>query len=139
MVVFCQFTHEINALREKLKLKGTRVDVITGKTPGPVRTAIRKRFGSDSKERIIILAQVSTLSLAVNELVTASHAVYGSMTLQRADYTQSKDRLDRMGQTRPVTFWHVEAAGSIDEVIRQSHDDGTDLEKAVLNHIKQVS
>lgn len=138
VVVFCQFSREIEELSKRLATAGTRVEVITGSTPQAERLAIRERFGTETEERIVLVAQVSTLSLAVNELVTASHAVYGSMTLQRADYIQSKDRLNRLGQKRPVTFWHVEARGSIDEVIRSSHQEGTDLEAAVLQHIYQI-
>lgn len=135
VVVFSLFSHEVRQLTKALKTRGTEVMVISGATKSSQRIAIRKRFGSKAPGRMVLVAQVSTLSLAVNELVTASHAVYGSMTLQRSDYIQSKDRLNRIGQTRPVTFWHVEAAGTIDEIVRASHQQGTDLESDILKHI----
>ena len=137
IVVFCLFTKEIAMLREALsKDSKTEVQVITGGTPGPERLAIRQRFGSSAPERIVLVAQIKTISLAVNELVTANHAIFGSMSQQRDDYIQAKDRLDRIGQTRPVTFWHAVAPGTIDEVILKSHDERTDLENAMLRHIQ---
>jgi hypothetical protein len=61
---------------------------------------------------MILIAQTRTMSLAVNELVTASHAVFGSLSLQRDDMIQARDRLNRIGQTRPVTFWYALAPGN---------------------------
>lgn len=135
VVVFCQFTHEIDALREALKESGTEVQVITGSTLKEERLAMRKRFGSDAPGRIVLVAQITTMSLAVNELVTASNAVFGSWTLKRDEYVQARDRLNRLGQTRPVTFWHVLVPGTVDEVIYRSHQNRTNLETAVLRHI----
>ena len=83
------------------------------------------------------MAQIKTMSLAVNELVTASHAIFGSLSQQRDDYIQARDRLDRIGQTQPVTFWHVIVPGTVDEVILKSHRDRTDLENAMLRHIAE--
>lgn len=135
VVVFCQFTHEIDALRESLRESGTEVQVITGSTPKEERLAMRKRFGSDAPGRIVLVAQITTMSLAVNELVTASNAVFGSWTMKRDEYVQARDRLNRLGQTRPVTFWHVLVPGTVDEVIYRSHQNRTNLETAVLRHI----
>src|SRR5690606_6377691 len=106
-----------------------------GSTPGEDRVRLRKRFGSDDEHRMVMIAQIKTMSLAVNELVTANHAIFGSLSQQRDDYIQARDRLDRIGQTRPVTFWHVLAPGTVDEVILKSHRERTDLENAVLAHI----
>lgn len=135
VVIFCQFTHEINALAKALDVAGTEVMKIQGATPKEERVQLRQRFGSDDPARIVMVAQITTMSLAVNELVTASNAVFGSMTLQRDDYVQAKDRLNRLGQSKPVTFWHVVAPGTVDEVILQAHQDRTNLESAVLKHI----
>jgi SNF2 family DNA or RNA helicase len=58
------------------------------------------------------------------------------MSQQRDDWEQAKARLDRTGQTRPVTFWHMIAPGTVDSVILQSHRDRTSLETAMLKHIQ---
>lgn len=138
IVVFSQFTHEINQLRTVLARPGTDVQAITGATSAADRLAIRRRFGSDDPARIVLIAQVRTMSLAVNELVTASHAVYGSLSQLRDDYVQSRDRLNRIGQTKPVTYWLALAPNTVDEVILRAHEQREDLEASMLRHIQDV-
>ena len=123
-------------LRKKLEKPGTEIMVIDGETHGDDRIAMRKRFGDRSvTDRIVMIAQIRTMSLSVNELVTASHAVFASLPQTRDDIIQARDRLDRIGQTLPCTFWFVLAPGTIDTVIYQSYKDKTSLEDAVLAHI----
>lgn len=136
IVVFAAFRHEIDMLREALAAEGTDIAVITGDTKPQERLDIRQRFGSDDPTRQILIAQIRTISLGVNELVTASHAVFASQPLQRDDMVQAKDRLNRLGQKRPVTFWHVHTPGSIDEVIYDTHRDRASIELAILRHLK---
>lgn len=136
IVIFALFTPEIDALTSALSVKGTEVMTITGATPGEDRIAMRKRFGSDDPQRMVMVAQIKTMSVAVNELVTANHAIFASLSQQRDDLIQARDRLNRIGQERPVTFWYAMVPGTVDEVILDSHRKGTDLETAVLEHIK---
>lgn len=142
IVVFCFFTEEIEMLRDALQPRrgepDTEIMVITGETSVEDRTVMRKRFGSDEKTRMILVAQIKTMSLAINELVTASHAIFGSMSQQRDDHVQAQDRLDRIGQTRPVTFWYVMAPGTVDAVIYKSHQQRTNLENALLEHVQKI-
>jgi SNF2 family DNA or RNA helicase len=139
VVVFCFFTHEIDSIARALRRPGTEVMAIGGSTPSEDRLLMRKRFGSDEATRLVMVAQIRTMSLAVNELVTASHAVFGSLSQQRDDYVQGRDRLHRIGQTKPVTFWHVIVPATVDEVILSSHRDKTNLEDALLRHIAAQS
>jgi len=135
IVVFVLFLYEIEMLRKKLAKEGTELMVISGATKPEERQRLRMRFGSDNPARIVMVAQVRTMSLAVNELVTASHAIFGSLSQQRDDLIQAQDRLNRIGQTRPVTFWYCLVPGTIDEVIYNAHQTRTNLETAVLRHI----
>lgn len=135
IVIFCLFSHEIEMLTRVLSVKGTEVMRIEGGTSSEERMAMRRRFGSDDPARIVMVAQIKTMSLAVNELVTANHAIFGSLSQQRDDLVQARDRLNRIGQKRPVTYWYALAPRTVDEVIFQSHQDRTNLENAVLRHI----
>lgn len=139
VVVFGVFKHELAALAKALDVPGTEVLKIDGETPKPVRQQYRQRFGSDDPARLVIVAQISTLNLAVNELVTASHAVFSSLNRQRDDYEQAMGRLDRSGQTRPVTFWHAVAPGTVDEVILRAFHRQESLETAVLAHVQDLA
>lgn len=136
VVIFGVFKHEIRALRDGLTRSGTEVLVIDGSTPDSQRLAMRQRFGSSDPARLVLIAQVKTISLSVNELVTASHAIFASLSLQRDDLTQARDRLHRIGQKDKTTFWYALARKTVDEVIYRSHQSRTDLETAVLRHIQ---
>lgn len=136
VVIFAHFTHEIAMLRAALEGPGTRVDVIEGATDQKDRQEIRRRFGSSDPQRIVLIAQTRTMSLAVNELVTASHAIFASLPVQRDDLEQAKARLDRQGQTRPVTIWYAIAPKTVDEVMLRVHRQRTSMESEMLQHIQ---
>lgn len=136
IVVFAQFRDEISALETALAVKGTEVMTITGDTPPADRMAYRRRFGSSDPARLVLLCQIRTMSLAVNELVTASHAVFATLPQQRDDLVQARDRLHRLGQQLPVTFWHAIAPKTVDEVVMTSHRHRTNLEQAMLRHVR---
>jgi hypothetical protein len=136
VVVFAQFRDEIDALAQALTVKGTEVMTITGDTPPADRMAYRRRFGSPDPARLVLLCQIRTMSLAVNELVTASHAVFATLPQQRDDLVQARDRLHRIGQTLPVTFWYAIAHNTVDEVVMTSHRHRSNLERAMLRHVR---
>lgn len=139
VVVFAYFKHEIAQLGKALTDKDTEIMVIDGDTHPRDRMAMRQRFGSNAPGRMVMITQIGTMSLAVNELVTASHAIFSSLSLQRDEYIQARDRLDRIGQTQPVTFWHVVVPGTVDEVILKAHQQRTNLESAILDHVLGTS
>lgn len=117
------------------------VEVITGATKAKDRLDIRQRFGdvSGNPTRMILVAQARTMSLSVNELVTAQHMVNGSPSERRDDWVQLRGRLDRNGQTKPVTFWNCFTPGLIGQIMLDRHKDRGDLELALLNHIRAVA
>lgn len=139
VVVFCAFRAEISNIAKKIRDKKTTVEMITGDTHARDRLAIRRRFGSSEPGRIVLIAQIQTISLAVNELVSASHAIFGSLSWRRDDLVQARDRLHRIGQKRPVTFHWVLAENSVDEIIHEHYLDRTALEHHMLSHIKEGS
>ena len=136
IVVFAQFRDEIRALETALAVKGTEVMTITGDTQPADRMAYRRRFGSSDPARLVLLCQIRTMSLAVNELVTASHAVFATLPQQRDDLVQARDRLHRLGQQLPVTFWYAIAPKTVDEVVMTSHRHRSNLERAMLRHVR---
>lgn len=139
VVIFVLFTQEIRLLKKALETdKNTEVMVVEGGTPKEERLRLRQRFGSDDPTRMVMIAQIKTMSLAVNELVTASHAIFASMSQQRDEYIQARDRLNRIGQTRPVTFWHAIVPGTVDEIVLKAHRERTSLEAAMLKHIQET-
>lgn len=141
VVVFAWGRPEVDRMVERINsnrlLNEAVAHGITGDTSDAERLRLRKLFASDSKERLILVCQARTVSLGINEFVAASHALFLSLSQQRDDWVQGRARLDRQGQTRPVTFWTIGAPGTIDEIIHQSHKDRTNLEDQLLRHIRE--
>ena len=135
IVVFGTFTRELAALEEEIADKRTTVLRIDGSTKPEDRLAMRQRFGSDDPARLVIVAQIKTLSVAVNELVTARNAIFASLPWQRDDIVQARDRLNRLGQKSATTFWYALAPNTVDDLVFQAFQDRTDLEKTLMNHI----
>lgn len=146
LVVFAYFRAECAEMAESLRRiekaagRDTVVEVITGTTKREERFAIRQRFKdvSGNPKRMILVAQQRTMSVSVNELVTARHAIFASQSERRDDFVQSRKRLARKGQTRKVTFWNVFVPGSVGETMLRSHHTRGDLEKDLLDHIKNT-
>jgi SNF2 family DNA or RNA helicase len=135
VVIFAHFRADVAAIAKRVEDSV----IITGDTSAHERQAIRKRFAAvddPDHERMVLVCQMRTMSLAVNELVTASHAVFASLSERRDDLIQARDRLNRIGQTRPVTYWMAIAPGTVDQVMLDAHQNRTNLESAMLRHIK---
>lgn len=142
IVVFSWGRPEVDRLVERINssrdLNGAKAYAITGDTPDETRLKLRKKFASDDPERLILVCQWRTVSLGINEFVSANHALILSLSQQRDDLIQGKARLDRQGQTKPVTFWFIQAPGTVDEIVLKSHQDRTNLEDALLAHIRSA-
>lgn len=138
VVVFAYFRRECEELAAELAQKGRTVEIITGGTSAKNRLAIRQRFAdvSGNPGPVVLVAQARTMSISVNELVTAQDAVYASLSERREDMQQSRDRLDRKGQTLPVTFWNVYVPDTVDEIMRDNHQRRGDMEAALKAHIQ---
>lgn len=144
LVVFGWGRHEVDSLAASLRASppyGATVELITGDTPDATRRAIRARFVDveGRPDRLVLVAQIRTMSLGINELVTASHAVFLSLSAQRDDYIQALGRLDRPGQTKPVTYHHLLSADTVDEVLLATHTERGDLETALLAHVRTAA
>jgi len=138
VVIFTEYRLEGEYLAAKLNKAGWTVLRINGDTKQDARLKIRQRFADRAghPEKTVLVAATRTMSTAVNELVVASHAVYTTLP-RREDWIQSVARLDRNGQTRPVTIWAIMARNTVDKVIWRSHIDGTKLDEALFDYIKR--
>lgn len=136
VVVFGWARPEIDKLVSRLD--PSEVRVITGDTKEKDRLRIRQEFGDvlSFPERQILVCQWRTISLGINELVTASHGILLSLSQQRDDILQGMGRLDRPGQTRPVTFHNLQVPQSVDAVIWKAHMERADLEDRLLDYLK---
>ena len=67
------------------------------------------------------------------DLTNARYCIYYSLGFSLGDYEQSKARLHRPGQERYVTYYHLIAAGTIDEVVMASLEGKQDVIRTITN------
>lgn len=105
VVVFCVFKHDLDAVArsaEKLKEKHFELS-------GRVNQLEEwKKCGG------VLAVQIQAGAEGV-DMTLANHAIYYSLPHSLALYNQSRARLYRPGQQRPVHFIHILARGTIDE------------------------
>lgn len=106
VVVFCQFRHDLDAVRRASLGKGRKYFELSG-TYNTLENWKNHNGG-------VIGVQIQAGSEGV-DMTKANHAVYFSIPHSLAIYNQSKARLYRPGQKRPVSFVHLVAEDTIDE------------------------
>ena len=106
VVVFCRFREDLDSVHraaEKLKLKSLELS-------GKYKELERWQAG----EGQVIAVQISSGAEGIS-LVRAKYAVYYSLGFSLSQYEQSLARLNRPGQERPVTYYHLIIKGTVDE------------------------
>lgn len=138
-VIFAHFRRDVVRIVEECHKKFPDIPVyhIIGSTKGSSRLRQRKAFFHDEKPSIFV-AQMRTVSLAINEFVVASYGHFYSYSQLRDDFIQAIDRLDRPGQQEPVTLYHYIVPHSIDAVILDSHREKGKLEAQVTRRAREI-
>lgn len=139
VVVFAHFRPDVARTAEAARKRlGDSVPVweISGDTSSKDRRRIRKAF-KDTEGAAVVVAQMRTVSLGINEFVVAAHGIFLSMSERRDDWVQAKDRLDRNGQVRPVTLHYLVVPKSIDEVVLHTHRTKGRLERAITEMVRE--
>lgn len=108
-VVFTRFKEDVERVRAALKQLDITSRVLVGGRDE--HRAWRQGEGQ------ALVANIQAGNAGIN-LTRASYAIFYSTGYSNTDYTQAKYRIDRPGQTKPVTFFHIVARGTIDEDIR---------------------
>lgn len=135
VVVFAHFKPDIARIHEMVAKKFKKIPCfrVEGATPNTQRKGQRRGF-AEVDGTAVLVAQMRTMSLAVNELVASSHAIFYSLSERREDLDQARDRLYRHGQTEPVTFDYLTVPGSIDQIMLDAHRERTSLEQKLLEN-----
>ena len=110
VVVFCVFRHDLDAVhvaarkakRDAFEVSGAKNELEQWRETTGAVLAIQVQSGSEGID-----------------LIKANHAIYYSLPHLYL-YEQSRARLYRPNQTRPVSFIHYIARGTIDELMYQS-------------------
>lgn len=127
-VVFTRFLHDIDILQRVLA--GMR----TARFDGGISLAQREQLLTEFREGRYdaLLIQLRTGSEGI-DLTAASHAVFYSTGYSLLDFLQARDRLHRIGQTQKVTYHHLIASRTVDEVVYRALSTKTDIARAVTS------
>ncbi len=108
-VIFCRFRAEIADLT-------TQITTNTGK---PVYHLMGGQDTSPTWKQTpggVLLVQISAGAEGV-DFTHSRYCIYYSLCFSLKEYLQSRRRVNRPGQTRPVTYYHLVSSGTIDEDI----------------------
>lgn len=111
LVIFCVFHHDLDAIRRVAEKSKRPAFELSGRT----NTLEQWKVSVGG----VLAVQIQAGSEGV-DMTAANKAVYFTLPNSLALYDQSKARLYRPGQTRQVTFVHMIAEGTIDELIYNS-------------------
>lgn len=111
VVVFCQFRHDLEAINRAVQKAGRTYFELSG--------SFNMLDQWKECDGAVIGVQIQAGAEGV-DMTKANHAVYFSIPHSLAMYNQSKARLYRPGQNRPVSFCHLIVENSIDEALYAS-------------------
>ena len=80
----------------------------------------------------VLAVQIQSGSVGI-DLTKAAYAVYYSVGYSLGDFEQSVARLDRPGQTRSVTMYHLIAQSTVDVKVYRALHDKRDIVNAVVS------
>ena len=110
-VIFTRFKEDVTRIAQLLRKRQIGFNLLTGEEDS--------HMDWRKNDRPVLIANISAGSEAVN-LTKASYMIYYSMGFSKTQYDQSRDRVDRPGQTRPVTIYHLLAEDTVDYTIYEA-------------------
>lgn len=129
IVVFCRFHTDLDDVKWVAEEKHRRnYYEVSGRTKGdPIA-----RWRQD--ENGVLGVQIQAGGVGI-DLTKARYCVYYSIGFSLGDYLQSLSRINRPGQERPVTYYHLVAKDTVDEAVYKALSERRDLIEAVLEEV----
>jgi len=115
VVVFVRFLNELKDVAKVCAHHGYHVLPFYGGVKASVRQQRIAEF-DEANTPTAFVAQIQAGSLGIS-LTAASTAIFYSHTYDYAEFAQACDRLHRIGQSHPVTYYHLVAQDTIDEAV----------------------
>ncbi len=132
LVVFFRFTHDANAIRQEVEAAGRCYYELSGRV-NQLEDWKTERPGNLPAG--VIAVQIRAGGAGV-DLTRACYCVYYSLGFSLGDYDQSRRRINRPGQTRPVRFYHLIANGTVDEKVYAALKTKTDVVSHIVDDMK---
>ena len=130
VVVFCEFQYSIDAISALLTKKKIPFVSLDGRQKDKT---VWRQFQTDETIRVII-CQYLTANAGI-DLFASSHTVYYEPNLSTTVVEQSRDRIHRIGQSQPCSYYWLITGGTIEEEIYKRLAEKTDFNKTCLEEI----
>jgi SNF2 family DNA or RNA helicase len=132
LVVFFRFIHDADAIRQGVEAAGRRYYELSGRVN---QLEDWKTEHPGDLPASVIAVQIRAGGTGV-DLTRACYCVYYSLGFSLGDYDQSRRRINRPGQTRPVRFYHLIANGTVDEKVYAALKAKTDVVSHIVDGMK---
>lgn len=119
IVVFATFRHDLDVIANVAQKAGREAYELSGRVN-------ELEAWQTAEGGAVLVVQIQAGAEGV-DMTRANHAVYFSLPHSLALYNQSRARLYRPGQTRPVSFMHIIAAGTVDEGVYRALERKEDI------------
>ncbi len=96
-IVFVQYTHALQGVRDKLIQHGVTVETVDGSVPAGARASIFARFQSDDDTFKVLLAQPACMAHGLTLTAASTIVWYGPVTSHDI-FVQANARITRIGQ-----------------------------------------
>ncbi len=129
LVVFAKFHSDLDAIKAVAIKLGRPFNELSGRI-----NEVGAHWTPASGAVAGIQIQAGGVGISLTE---AAYCCFYAQTWSLSDFDQAIARLNRPGQTRPVTFIHLIAKGTIDETIRTATDKRRNLVQAIIERLAQ--
>ena len=114
IVVFSYYPDVLERLADRYNaLQPGQAVVVDGATAPSTRDALIERFQTNPDTKVF-LGQIEATGIGVT-LTAANHLCFNDFDWRAYIHLQAEDRVNRIGQERPVTVTYLHAAGTIDD------------------------
>jgi SNF2 family DNA or RNA helicase len=114
LVVVCQFIPDVLLIKERIERLGRSCAVIYGATSDEEREELIRNFQTGTDPNVLVI-QIRTAGLGIT-LTAADTMVFYTNGYSYMDYDQARARVHRIGQRNFVTYVHLVARNTFDEV-----------------------
>jgi len=126
VIAFARFHHDLNTIRTVAEAAGYSVGELSG------RRSDLADFQDCKHDLLAVQLQSGGVGI---DLTRARYCIYYSHDWSLGNYDQSRARVHRPGQERPVTYIHLTTRGTVDEQVLKALQSKRDVVEAVLNHL----
>ena len=128
LVCFGRFRTDLDAIRAVANAHGRLCGELSGRC-----NHLRHWQDGDCD---VLAVQLHAGGLGV-DLTRARYQVYYALDYSLGDYLQTRARIHRPGQTRPVTYIHLLAAGTVDERVMTALQQRQEIVGAVVDGLRR--